>query len=415
MLPLDDLKILDMSRLAAGNMVSHMLADFGADVIKVEKPGKGDDLRNWKVNDVSHWWAVYSRNKRSLALNLKQEEGLGILKNLVKSADVFIENFVPGTLEKWGIGPDQLMELNKNLIILRISGWGQTGIYKNSPGFGSLVEGMSGFASMTGEENQTPLLPPLALADMVAGLTGFGAILMSIIVSKKNQTGGQVIDLSLFEPLFSILGPWAASYDISGKIPPRMGNRSNVAAPRGIYKTKDSKYVSLSASMQSMWEKLAVTIGAEDLITDPRFISNSDRLRNQEDLDDVISKFIKKFNRDPLLEKCSEAGITVGPVLDISEIIEHPYVKDRQILTKHIWDDIFQHRFVKPGLMILATTFQYPFYKDEILPIGNLRENKDSYKRADLILVTKCPADLKTKDKDSFIESLKPKDNQKVL
>ena len=188
MLPLDDLKILDMSRLAAGNMVSHMLADFGADVIKVEKPGKGDDLRNWKVNDVSHWWAVYSRNKRSLALNLKQEEGLGILKDLVKSADVFIENFVPGTLEKWGIGPDQLMELNKNLIILRISGWGQTGIYKNSPGFGSLVEGMSGFASMTGEENQTPLLPPLALADMVAGLTGFGAILMSIIVSKKNQT-----------------------------------------------------------------------------------------------------------------------------------------------------------------------------------------------------------------------------------
>ena len=346
MLPLDDLKILDMSRLAAGNMVSHMLADFGADVIKVEKPGKGDDLRNWKVNDVSHWWAVYSRNKRSLALNLKQEEGLGILKDLVKSADVFIENFVPGTLEKWGIGPDQLMELNKNLIILRISGWGQTGIYKNSPGFGSLVEGMSGFASMTGEENQTPLLPPLALADMVAGLTGFGAILMSIIVSKKNQTGGQVIDLSLFEPLFSILGPWAASYDISGKIPPRMGNRSNVAAPRGIYKTKDRRYVSLSASMQSMWEKLAVTIGAEDLIKDPRFISNSDRLRNQEDLDDVISKFIKKFNRDPLLEKCSEAGITVGPVLDISEIIEHPYVKDRQILTKHFnkeYGEILMH------------------------------------------------------------------------
>jgi crotonobetainyl-CoA:carnitine CoA-transferase CaiB-like acyl-CoA transferase len=209
-----------------------------------------------------------------------------------------------------------------------------------------LVEGMSGFASMTGEENQTPLLPPLALADMVAGLTGFGAILMSIIVSKKNQTGGQVIDLSLFEPLFSILGPWAASYDISGKIPPRMGNRSNVAAPRGIYKTKDSRYVSLSASMQSMWEKLAVTIGAEDLITDPRFISNSDRLRNQEDLDDVISNFIKKFNRDPLLEKCSEAGITVGPVLDISEIIEHPYVKDRQILTKHFnkeYGEILMH------------------------------------------------------------------------
>ena len=335
MLPLENFKILDLSRLAAGNMVSHMFADFGADVIKVEKPGKGDDLRNWQVNDIAHWWAVYSRNKRSLALNLKEKEGLNLLKELVKSADVFIENFVPGTLEKWGIGPDELSELNKNLIILRISGWGQTGIYKDAPGFGSLVEGMSGFASMTGEEDQKPLLPPLALADMVAGLTGFGAILMALIASKKNQLGGQVIDLSLFEPLFSILGPWAASYKISGKIPPRMGNRSNVAAPRGIYKTKDNKFVSLSASMQSMWEKLAITIGARDLIKDIRFKTNSNRLSNQDDLDDVISKFIKKFDREPLLKKFSQAGITVGPVLDISEIIEHPYVLDREILMEH--------------------------------------------------------------------------------
>ena len=335
MLPLENFKILDLSRLAAGNMVSHMFADFGADVIKVEKPGKGDDLRNWQVNDIAHWWAVYSRNKRSIALNLKEKEGLNLLKELVKSADVFIENFVPGTLEKWGIGPDELSELNKNLIILRISGWGQTGIYRDAPGFGSLVEGMSGFASMTGEKDQKPLLPPLALADMVAGLTGFGAILMALIASKKNQLGGQVIDLSLFEPLFSILGPWAASYKISGKIPPRMGNRSNVAAPRGIYKTKDNKFVSLSASMQSMWEKLAITIGARDLIKDIRFKTNSDRLSNQDDLDDIISKFIKKFDREPLLKKFSQAGITVGPVLDISEIIEHPYVLDREILMEH--------------------------------------------------------------------------------
>ena len=335
MLPLENFKILDLSRLAAGNMVSHMFADFGADVIKIEKPGKGDDLRNWQVNDVAHWWAVYSRNKRSIALNLKEEEGLKLLKELVKSADVFIENFVPGTLEKWGVGPDKLLELNKNLIVLRISGWGQTGIYKDAPGFGSLVEGMSGFASMTGEENQKPLLPPLALADMVAGLTGFGAILMAVIASKKNQIRGQVIDLSLFEPLFSILGPWAASYKISGKIPPRIGNRSNVAAPRGIYKTKDNKFVSLSASMQSMWEKLAITIGAQELINDPKFLTNSDRLSNQDDLDDVISNFIKKFDRDPILKLFSKEGITVGPVLDISEIIEHPYVLDRKILIEH--------------------------------------------------------------------------------
>ena len=335
MLPLENIKILDLSRLAAGNMVSHMFADFGADVVKVEKPGKGDDLRNWKINGISHWWAVYSRNKRSISIDLKKDEGLDLLKELVKSADVFIENFVPGTLEKWGIGPEQLNELNKNLIILRISGWGQTGIFKNAPGFGSLVEGMSGFAAMTGEEKQAPLLPPLALADMVAGLTGFGAILMAILASKKNNIGGQVIDLSLFEPFFSILGPWAASYKISGKVPARIGNRSNVAAPRGIYKTKDNKYVSLSASMQSMWEKLALTIGSSDLIKDPRFLTNSDRLNNQDDLDKPISKFIKKYNREEVLYIFSKEGITVGPVLDISEIIKHPYINDREILVDH--------------------------------------------------------------------------------
>ena len=335
MLPLENIKILDLSRLAAGNMVSHMFADFGADVVKVEKPGNGDDLRNWKINGVSHWWAVYSRNKRSISIDLKKEEGLDLLKELVKSADVFIENFVPGTLEKWGIGPEQLNELNKKLIILRISGWGQTGIFKNAPGFGSLVEGMSGFAAMTGEEKQAPLLPPLALADMVAGLTGFGAILMAILASKKNNIGGQVIDLSLFEPFFSILGPWAASYKISGKVPERIGNRSNVAAPRGIYKTKDNKYVSLSASMQSMWEKLALTIGSSDLIKDPRFLTNSDRLNNQDDLDKPISKFIKKYNREEVLHIFSKEGITVGPVLDISEIIEHPYINDREVLVDH--------------------------------------------------------------------------------
>ena len=335
MLPLENIKILDLSRLAAGNMVSHMFADFGADVVKIEKPGKGDDLRNWKINGISHWWAVYSRNKRSISLDLKKDEGLDLLKELVKKADVFIENFVPGTLEKWGVGPEQLNKLNKNLIILRISGWGQTGIFKNAPGFGSLVEGMSGFAAMTGEEKQAPLLPPLALADMVAGLTGFGAILMAIVASKKNNTGGQVIDLSLFEPFFSILGPWAASYKISGKVPARIGNRSNVAAPRGIYKTKDNKYVSLSASMQSMWEKLALTIGSSELIKDPRFLTNSDRLNNQDDLDKPISKFIKKYNRDEVLNIFSKEGITVGPVLDISEIIEHPYIHDREILIDH--------------------------------------------------------------------------------
>ena len=331
-LPLKGIKVLDLSRLAAGNMVSHMLADYGADVIKIEKPGKGDDLRHWKVKNISHWWHVYSRNKRSIALDFKSDAGIKVLKNLIKKSDIFIENFVPGTLEKWGLAPKKLLKINQGLIVLRISGWGQTGIYKNQPGFGSLVEGMSGFAAMTGEKDQVPILPPTALADMISGLSGFSSLLISLFAKQNNKVKGQVIDLSLFEPLFSIIGPWAAYYKLTGKIPEKMGNKSPVSAPRNIYKTKDEKYVSLSASMQSMWEKLATLIKREDLITNKMYLTNEDRIRNQDKLDRIIADFMIKHKRDKLLETFSKHGVTIGPVLDISELIDHPYIKDRGIL-----------------------------------------------------------------------------------
>jgi len=331
-LPLKKFKVLDLSRLAAGNMVSHMLADYGADVIKVEKPGKGDDLRNWKVKNVSHWWHVYSRNKRSIALDFKSDIGIDILKELIKSSDIFIENFVPGTLEKWGLSPKSLLKINQNLIILRISGWGQTGLYKNQPGFGSLVEGMSGFASMTGEKNQMPMLPPTALADMISGLTGFSSLLLALLAKRDHKVKGQVIDLSLFEPLFSIIGPWAAYYKLTGQAPEKMGNKSPVSAPRNIYKTKDEKFVSLSASMQSMWEKLASLIKRQDLITNKMYLTNEDRIKNQDKLDKIIADFMIKHKRDKLLKIFSKNGVTIGPVLDISELIDHPYIKDREIL-----------------------------------------------------------------------------------
>tara|TARA_B100001741_G_scaffold50972_1_gene38832 strand:- start:4190 stop:5377 length:1188 start_codon:yes stop_codon:yes gene_type:complete len=331
-LPLKGIKVLDLSRLAAGNMVSHMLADYGADVIKIEKPGKGDDLRHWKVKNISHWWHVYSRNKRSIALDFKSDAGIKVLKNLIKKSDIFIENFVPGTLEKWGLAPKKLLKINQDLIVLRISGWGQTGIYKNQPGFGSLVEGMSGFAAMTGEKDQVPILPPTALADMISGLSGFSSLLLSLFAKQNNKVKGQVIDLSLFEPLFSIIGPWAAYYKLTGKIPEKMGNKSPVSAPRNIYKTKDEKYVSLSASMQSMWEKLASLIKREDLITNKMYLTNEDRIRNQDKLDRIIADFMIKHKRDKLLETFSKHGVTIGPVLDISELIDHPYIKDRGIL-----------------------------------------------------------------------------------
>ncbi|PLS20919.1 CaiB/BaiF CoA transferase family protein [Neptunicoccus cionae] len=328
--PLHGLRVVDMTRLAAGNMMTHMLADFGADVIKIERPGKGDDLR--RFGEAESWWKVYARSKRSMELDFRSEAGRAVLDKLIASADILCENFVPGTLEKWGMGPDELWQSNEKLIIVRVSGWGQTGPYKDKPGFGSLIEGMSGFAAMTGWEDKPPLLPPLALADMVAGLAGFGGVLSAVIARDKGQTKGQVVDLSLFEPLFGILGPWAAAYEATGKVPQRMGNSSEVAAPRGLYPTKDGKYIAMSASMQSMWEKLAAAIGRPELNDDPRYATSRARVEHAADLDAIIAASMKTRTLDENLAHFEAQGVTVGPICDISDLIDHPYIRGRGVL-----------------------------------------------------------------------------------
>lgn len=328
--PLNGLRVVDMTRLAAGNMMTHMLADFGAEVIKIERPGQGDDLR--RFGEAQSWWKVYARSKRSLSLNFRTDEGREILEKLIATADILCENFVPGTLEKWGLGPEQLWALNENLIIVRVSGWGQTGPYKDKPGFGSLIEGMSGFAAMTGWSDKPPLLPPLALADMVAGLSGFGGVLSAVIARQNGSAKGQVVDLSLFEPLFGILGPWAAAYEATGKVPQRKGNSSDVAAPRNLYPTKDGKHIAMSASMQSMWEKLAEAIGQPELIIDPKYKTSQNRIANAEELDGIIAAFMQTRTLDENLEYFEERGVTVGPIFDIADLIDHPYVRGREVL-----------------------------------------------------------------------------------
>ena len=328
--PLSGLRVVDMTRLAAGNMMTHMLADFGADVIKIERPGKGDDLR--RFGEAESWWKVYARSKRSMELDFRSVQGREVLDKLVASADILCENFVPGTLEKWGMSPDELWKANEDLIIVRVSGWGQTGPYKNKPGFGSLIEGMSGFASMTGWEDKPPLLPPLALADMVAGLAGFGGVLSAVIARDKGQVKGQVVDLSLFEPLFGILGPCAASYEATGKVPQRTGNSSDVAAPRGLYQTKDGKFIAMSASMQSMWEKLAAAIGRPELNNDPRYSTSLARIKHAHELDEIIAEDMKSRTLDENLAYFDSQGVTVGPICDISDLIDHPYVRGREVL-----------------------------------------------------------------------------------
>ena len=333
--PLRDVRVLDLSRLVAGNMLTHVLADFGADVVKVERPGVGDDLRNWRVRDKSLFWKAYARNKRSLTLDLRQAEGKAILLDLVEDAALLVESFVPGTMERWGIGPEALHARNSKLVIVRISGWGQTGPYRTKPGFGSLVEGMSGFAAVNGYGDRPPLLPPLALADMIAGYSGAAAAMMALREVERGGGAGQVVDLALFDPIFATLGPAAAEYQVSGKTPERGGSRSKLSCPRNVYPCRDGKFVCLSASVQSVAERLFHAIDRPELITDPRFATNEARVRHDDLLDPIIAAFIADVTQEEALAHFAAADVTVGPICDIADLMAHPYVIEREVLTAY--------------------------------------------------------------------------------
>lgn len=328
---LSGLRVLDLSRLVAGNQLTMLLGDFGADVVKVEQPGPGDPLRHWTVGGRELHWKVYGRNKRSIALDLKQDKAKELLLRLVEGSDVLVESFRPGTLERLGFDPETLHRHNPRLVVVRISGWGQTGAFAQKPGFGTLVEAMSGFAAMNGFADREPVLPPGALADMVAGAYGAFAVLAA--VRHASSTGaGQVIDLSLFEPLFSILGPMAASYRLTGEVPSRTGSRSHTTAPRGVYQCSDGEWLALSGSMQTMTERLFKTIGRADLIDDPRFCDNAARLRHVEELDAILAGHFGGHTLEENLAEMDQAGVTVAPVSDIGKLLQSEYFASRQVV-----------------------------------------------------------------------------------
>lgn len=338
--PLDGIKVLDLSRLVAGNMLSLLLADFGAEVIKVEDPTGGDTLRHWKEyteefpEGVSAYWKVYARNKKSMTLDTRRREGIELILRLVETADIFIESFRPGTLEKMGLAPDLLLARNPKLVIVRVSGWGQTGPYRDQPGFGSLVEAMSGYAAKNGYENLPPMLPNLALADMIAGLYGAFSTMVAVKAAMAGPGGGQVIDLSLLEPLLSILGPDAALYQLTKEVPSRTGNRTSIAAPRNIYQSKDGGYLALSASIQSMSARLFQAIGRPELVDDPRFRTNSDRLNHVEELDRLIQEYVGRYTQAENLAYFRQCAVTIGPVYDIAQLIEDEHIVERDIMIR---------------------------------------------------------------------------------
>jgi formyl-CoA transferase len=331
---LDGVRVLDLSRLVSGNILTLHLADFGADVVKVERPGHGDDLRNWKSAGVSVWWKVYSRNKKSISLDLRSADGADLLKRLLPNFNILVENFRPGTMERWGLGPDVLLAANPKLVMVRISGWGQTGPYRDQPGFGSLIEGMSGFAARNGFPDRPPVLPPLALADQIAATQGAFATMAALRQVEVAGTGGQVIDLSLFEPMFGILGPIAAEYAVDGRVPRRIGSRSDEVAPRNVYECADGKFLALSGSMQSMAERIFEVIGRPDLKDDPRFATNSDRLKHVDEIDEIIAGYMKQASAAENLKIFAEAKVTIGPIYDITDLVDHPYITGREVIVE---------------------------------------------------------------------------------
>jgi crotonobetainyl-CoA:carnitine CoA-transferase CaiB-like acyl-CoA transferase len=332
--PLDGVRVLDLSRLVAGNMLSLQLADHGAEVIKVEPPGVGDPLRHWLPKGVPLSWKVYGRNKKSVTLNLRDEAGKALLKQLVATADVMIENYRPGTLEKMGLGPDVLHECNEGLVLVRISGFGQTGPYRTRPGFGTLVEAMSGFAYRNGFEDREPVLPPLAMADMIAGMQGAFAVMTALREVEVKGGKGQTIDLSLLEPIFSIMGAEAAWHQLTGEVRTRTGSGSSTASPRNVYRTNDDKWLAMSGSMQSMAERIFRVIGRDDMNDDPRYATNEDRVANREEVDAIVGAWIGSRTLEENMDVFERENVTVAPVYDIEQICADPHFEERGILVE---------------------------------------------------------------------------------
>jgi crotonobetainyl-CoA:carnitine CoA-transferase CaiB-like acyl-CoA transferase len=335
-LPLEGLRVVDCATLFAGPVIATLMGDFGADVLKVEHP-RGDGLRSmgWQKDGVSLWWALVARNKRCMTLKLSEPRGAELLKRLASEADVLIENFRPGTMERWGLGPDVLLELNPGLVMVRTTGFGQTGPYATLPGFGTLAESISGFAHINGWPDKPPALPPFALGDGVAALTGCAAAMFALWWREHGGEGkGQVIDLSIYEPLFWLLGPQALVYDQLGIVQGRTGNRAPFTAPRNAYLTKDGRWLGLSASAQSIAERVVRICGREDLIEEPWFRDHEGRLEHIEELDEIIQGWIGERTSEEVLEAFAESGGAIAPIYSIEDIVKDPQYLARETIAR---------------------------------------------------------------------------------
>ncbi|MFE1775261.1 CaiB/BaiF CoA transferase family protein [Streptomyces sp. NPDC059008] len=323
--PLAGLRVLDLATLFAGPLAATLLGDFGAEVVKVEHPRRPDPARGHgpAKDGVGLWWKLLGRNKRAMTLDLSHPGGRDVLLRLAADADVVVENFRPGTLEKWGLGWEELSAANPRLVLARVTGFGQFGPYARRPGFGTLAEAMSGFAAITGEPDGPPTLPPFGLADAIAALTTAYAVLTAL--HGRSTTGrGQVVDLALIEPMLTVLGPQPLWYDQLGHVQPRTGNRSANVAPRNTYRTADGSWVAVSTSAESVAERVMRLVGRPEVIDEPWFGTGAGRARHADELDAAVGDWIARHDRAEVLAAFEKAEAAVAPIYDIRDVLTDP-------------------------------------------------------------------------------------------
>ena len=340
--PLSGIRVLDCSTILAGPLTCQILGDFGADVIKIEHPDRPDGMRGHgrAIDGHGLWWKEIARNKRTIGLYLGEPAGAEVLLELVRSADVLVENFRPGTLERWGLSWEVLQACNPALILLRVTGFGQQGPYAARPAFGTLVEAMSGFAYMTGQPDGPPTLPSFGLADSIAGITGASAVSMALYHRDARGGGGQIIDLSLLEPIMTAVGPAPTIYDRTGEIQERQGNRSTNNAPRNLYLTSDDHWVAISTSADVIAERVLQLVGRPDIIEEPWFATGAQRAEHADTLDEVVGGWIKCRTRDEVMEAFADAGAAVAPVYSAADLVDDEQVRAVDMLTRVVDEDL---------------------------------------------------------------------------
>jgi crotonobetainyl-CoA:carnitine CoA-transferase CaiB-like acyl-CoA transferase len=342
-LPLAGITVFDCGQVIAGPTVAMLLGDFGATVIKIENPGSGDQVRHFGKarNGASLFSKLISRNKKSVTLNLRDPRGQDLLVRLIEAtrADVLIESFRPGTFDQWNLRYERLSAASPGLVLVRVSGFGQEGPYRDRPGFGTLAEAMSGFADMTGQTDGPPTLPPFALADNYAALYGAFGVLAALRARDQNGGRGQVVDVSLLESLTAVLGIYFVEYDQLGVVPKRQGNRT-ASAPRNTYRTSDGRWVAIAASTQSIAERLFAVMGRSEILKDPRFATNRDRVSHVAEIDRIVGDWVAGYTQAELVALLVEAEVAVAPVTNVADLVKDPQLEHRKTLVQVADDEL---------------------------------------------------------------------------